>query len=89
MPENIKQIRTQLETIQARNNRVEADKAWETSKTRRGLIAVLTYLVLVIFLYSIKTPRPWTNALVPAIGFYLSTLTITKAKRLWWRYYHQ
>lgn len=69
--------------IKERNKRVEADKAWETSKTRRFLIAVLTYFVMVLFLYVINVPRPWLNAVVPTLGFLLSTLTLSIFKKIW------
>ncbi len=35
--------------IETRNQTVESDKAWETSWTRRGAIALFTYVVVVIF----------------------------------------
>lgn len=72
-----------LELIKERNRRVEADKAWETSVTRKIIIAVLTYFVIVIFLWSIAAPQPWLNAIVPTVGFILSTLTLTFFKKLW------
>lgn len=73
----------ELQQIKERNQRVEADKAWETSKTRRLLITLMTYLVMVIFLWFIEAKNPWLNALVPTIGFVLSTLTLTVFKK-WW-----
>ncbi len=73
----------ELLNIKERNKRVEADKAWETSKTRRFLIAILTYFVMVLFLYVINVPRPWINALVPTLGFILSTLTLSIFKKIW------
>lgn len=72
-----------LEEIEARNKRVEADKAWETSWTRRIAIAVLTYLVVVSYLQFVIGIEPWLNALVPVVGFLLSTLTVTYLKK-WW-----
>tara|TARA_Y100000310_G_C20599440_1_gene772245 strand:- start:1137 stop:1388 length:252 start_codon:yes stop_codon:yes gene_type:complete len=74
-----------VDSIKARNKRVEADKAWETSYTRRSIITVLTYIVIVIFLYTINAPKPWFNALVPAIGYFLSTLTMPFVKKWWIR----
>ncbi len=76
-------MKNEIETIMERNKRVEADKAWETSFTRRGIIAVLTYIIIVIFLMMIKIPNPWLNALVPTAGFVLSTLTLASFKK-WW-----
>lgn len=69
--------------IEARNRSVEADKAWETSWARSGLIAVFTYVVVGIFLTFIAVPNPWVSALVPVIGFALSTVTLPFFKRMW------
>ena len=72
-----------IENIKDRNKRVERDKAWETSKTRRIIIALITYIVIVIFLWSINAPRPWLNAIVPTVGFIFSTLTLPFFKQFW------
>jgi uncharacterized membrane protein (DUF485 family) len=69
--------------IHERNARVEADKAWETSKSRRVLIAILTYVVVVLFLLVINAPSPFLAALVPVGGFVLSTLSLPFIKS-WW-----
>lgn len=73
----------ELQQIQERNRRVEHDKAWELSKTRRGLIALITYIVAVIFMYRIGVSEPFVNALVPAGGYVLSTLSLPFIKS-WW-----
>lgn len=66
-----------------RNRRVEADKAWETSKTRRGVIAGITYLIATFFMWRIGVSEPFLNALVPTGGYLLSTLSLTFIKK-WW-----
>lgn len=76
-------MKKEIESIKERNSRVEKDKAWETSKTRRAIIAVMTYIVIVIFLFSIDAPNPFLSAIVPVLGFILSTLTLQVFKRLW------
>ncbi|MBI5392396.1 hypothetical protein HZA96_00880 [Candidatus Woesearchaeota archaeon] len=81
-------MQSEIESLKQRNRRVEADKAWETSKTRRAVIAVLTYFVVVIFLISINVANPWLNAFVPTIGFLLSTLTIGYLKKIWIRNFY-
>ena len=73
----------EIELIKERNRRVEIDKAWETSKTRRTVIALMTYFVIVIFLYIIDVANPWLIALVPTIGYILSTLTLPFFKKTW------
>jgi hypothetical protein len=72
-----------LKAILERNKRVEADKAWEVSWTRRILITISTYLAIGIYLRAINIPAPWLNAIVPAVAFMLSTLTLPWFKKLW------
>ncbi len=78
-----KDVLTRIEKLEARNKRVEADKAWETSWTRRIAIMVLTYLVVVAYLHFVIHISPWINAVVPVLGFFLSTLTVAILKKFW------
>ena len=78
--ENIEQ---RIEKIEERNKKVEADKAWETSAARKIFIAVFTYLAIGLYLSVINVQRPWINAIVPTVGFMLSTLTMPIIKKLW------
>lgn len=77
------EIESELRRLRERNARVEADKAWETSAARRGIIFVSTYLVVVVFLLMIGANDAWTTALVPAGAYVLSTLTLPFAKGFW------
>jgi polyferredoxin len=81
----IEEIKKELAEIKERNRRVELDKAWETSLARKSLIAILTYIVVVIFFYIAKLGNPFVNAIVPTIGFLLSTLSISIFKTWWVR----
>ena len=76
-------METELQQIQERNRRVENDKAWEMSKTRRGLVSLFTYIVACIFLSTIGNESPYINSLVPVGGYLLSTLSLPVIKR-WW-----
>ena len=82
MPTN-DQLQQQIDGLKKRNLRVEADKAWETSWTRRIIIFVFTYLVMVIFFYFAELANPFKNAVVPSIAFVISTLSIPIIKK-WW-----
>lgn len=73
----------EIKKIKDRNLRVEADKAWETSATRKAIIAVLTYFVIVLIFLSLNAPRPWMSALIPTVGFLLSTGSLPFFKKLW------
>jgi hypothetical protein len=78
-------LQSEIETIKTRNKRVEADKAWETSMSRKIIVAVLTYLVIVLFFYSAGLPNPFINAIVPTLGFILSTLSLPLLKEIWFK----
>jgi len=79
----LNELESEINTIKERNKRVEKDKAWETSWTRRILIFVLTYLVVVVFFYFADLPKPFLNSIVPALAFLLSTLTLSFFKKMW------
>ena len=79
----IPELEKRLEAVESRNERVTADKAWETSAVRKLSIAVLTYVVVGIYLIVIHKDQPWINALVPVIGYLLSTLVLAKVKASW------
>ena len=86
---DLKDIEIRLGKIEERNAAVELDKAWETSKTRRVLLIIFTYLSIALYLYFIVHIDPWINAVVPAIGFLLSTLTLPFLKQIWERYIYK
>jgi hypothetical protein len=83
-----KDINQRLATIEARNRRVEDDKAWETSWFRRGVIAGCTFLFVGLYLIWLGVDRPWLNAVVPVGGFLLSTMAVQRAKQRWLRKRH-
>lgn len=79
----MKDIEKRLKAIEGRNARVEKDKAWETSLLRRSLITILTYGVVTAYLFAIDADQPYITAVVPAMGYFLSTLVIRSVKD-WW-----
>ena len=79
-----KDLAKEVAAIKARNKRVETDKAWETSWTRRICIMVLTYIVVVIYSFTIsKVQNVWLSSLVPVIGFTLLTLSLGLVRKIW------
>ncbi|MBR3322710.1 hypothetical protein IKG13_01465 [Candidatus Saccharibacteria bacterium] len=79
-----KDLEKEIAAIKARNKKVETDKAWETSWTRRTCIMILTYIVVVIYSFTIsKVQNVWLSSLVPVIGFTLSTLSLGLVRKLW------
>ena len=74
---------SRIKKIEQRNTRVELDKAWEGSNTRKLLIFFFTYMTIGIFMWSIGIEKPHIQAIIPSLGFLLSTFTILFAKHIW------
>ncbi len=76
MPEDIA-------TLKERNARVEANKAWETSITRRSIITIGTYVIIGSYLTFLNIEQAWLHALVPPAAYIISTLSLPFLKGLW------
>lgn len=79
----MKELEKRIEQIEQRNKKVEGDKAWETSTLRKILILIATYIFAVLYLKIADTTNPFFGAIVPCVGFYLSTSSINIVKK-WW-----
>lgn len=77
-------LNEEIEKIKERNKKVELDKAWETSWTRKICICILTYIVVVIYSYIVRNyDNIFLSSLVPVIGFTLSTLSLKYIRKIW------
>lgn len=83
MDKKLEELEKKIKDIEERNKRVEKDKAWETSLLRKILIIVLTYIFAVLYLKIADTTNPFFGAVVPCVGFFLSTQTINIIKKKW------
>lgn len=82
-------LEKRISAIEARNRKVEKDKKWETSYTRRILLILFTYIAISLYLNAINVVNPLLNAIVPSIGFWLSTLTLPLFRTIWERFIHK
>lgn len=80
---SVSNLESRISAIEKRNEDVELNKAWEGSWTRKLLVIAFTYISISMYLYFIVGIDPWINAIVPALGFLLSTLTLPYFKK-WW-----
>lgn len=76
-------LKKEIAKLKERNKRVEQDKSWETSNTRRISIALTTYILVVFILFTLHFDRPFYGAIIPTVGYSLSTLSLPFIKR-WW-----
>ncbi len=85
---SIDELAKEIEEIKARNKRVESDKRWEMSWTRKFIILLLTYFAIVVFFIISKLPEPFLNAIVPSVAFLISTSAILRVKNWWLKYFN-
>lgn len=83
MEERIQKLEQEVEIIKARNIKVEADKAWETSYFRVLLISGIIYILATIVLCLLNTQNCFLNALIPAAGYFISVQSLPFIKK-WW-----
>jgi sterol desaturase/sphingolipid hydroxylase (fatty acid hydroxylase superfamily) len=83
----IEELEKEINQIKERNKKVEIDKTWERSWARKFILTIFTYLSVGFYLMAINIQKPWLNAIVPAIAFMLSTLTMTFFKKIWLKFY--
>ena len=80
----LKDLEQEIENIKTRNKKVELDKKWETSWTRKICICILTYIVVIIYSYLVRNyDNIFLSSLVPVIGFTLSTLSLQYVRKIW------
>ena len=84
----LKALEEKVKKIELRNKKVELDKTWEISYTRRVLLMLFTYLTIGFYLQAINIVHPWLNSIVPTIAFMLSTLTLPLFKKSWIKYFY-
>lgn len=81
--QEVRELREEVEKIKARNKRVEADKAWETSYARTSFIAITTFVLAYILMLLINEGDPFWKAIVGTILYIISTSTYG-ALKTWW-----
>ena len=74
---NLEELEREIKTIKERNKRVELDKKWETSTTRKICICILTYIVVVVYSYIVRNyDNIFLSSLVPVIRIYFIYIII-------------
>lgn len=86
---NTSSLEKRVALIEMRNQKVEADKAWEGSWSRKLLIIVFMYVAIGLYLKFVIGINPILNAIVPSTGFLLSTLTLPFFKNWWQKFIYK
>jgi len=81
---NNEELQNEIIKIKERNKKVELDKKWETSWTRKICICILTYIVVIIYSFIVRNyDNILLSSLVPVIGFTLSTSSLKLVRNVW------
>ncbi|PIN84756.1 MAG: hypothetical protein COV47_05815 [Candidatus Diapherotrites archaeon CG11_big_fil_rev_8_21_14_0_20_37_9] len=83
------ELEKEINLLKERNKKVEADKAWETSKTRRLILALSTYFIVYYFLTLINSPDQHFVSLVPAGAYLLQQYSMPFLKKIWAQRFHK
>lgn len=87
--DKVDKLEKRISQIEDRNKKVEIDKAWESSYTRRILLIFFTYSTMAIYMGLVLRVEPFVNAIVPTLGFLLSTLSLSFFKEFWIKKIHK
>jgi len=72
--ETIKSMTTRLSNAQESQLLRAYNEEFAGSWIRIGLLMMVTYVVLSLYMNLVQVDRPWVNAVVPTVGYQLSTL---------------
>lgn len=83
----LEQLKNEISEIKERNKKVELEKAWETSMTRKISIVLATYVCASVVMLVLGISDPFLNAVIPTLGFFLSVQSLPFIKKIWIKRY--
>mmetsp|Transcript_3931 Transcript_3931/g.6164 ORF Transcript_3931/g.6164 Transcript_3931/m.6164 type:complete len:176 (+) Transcript_3931:126-653(+) len=81
--DDVERLKKEIRQLRRRNYDKDKGKEFEGSYTRVGFIMVITYITLSGYMYLIGVQDPLLNAIVPTVGFNLSTWSLPWVKKVW------
>lgn len=85
--DDVERLKIQIRFLQERNFIKDKGKKFEGSYTRVSFIMLITYATISAYMYLIGVKDPLLNAIVPAVGFNLSTWSLPWLKKVWMAFY--
>ena len=83
----LENLKLDIKKIKERNKRKKqksrARQSLETSMTRKVSIIILTYIVMVLVMNTLKMEELLINAIILTLGFTLSTFSMSLIKIFW------
>jgi len=85
VPEN--DLREIITKLYNEFNEDKKHQKFNSSWTRVIIITTLTYIIMSNYMLFLQVKDPYYNAVIPATGFYLSTLSLSFVRKLWIQWY--
>jgi hypothetical protein len=79
----------EFKKIHERNKKVEIHKAWEISLFRRIMVTAFIYGMAVLVMWISNVDQIWLASLVPAIGYFLSMITVSPIRNWWIKHFYE
>lgn len=83
LEDQLEALQIEVKEIELRNYEKDKGKKFEGSYTRVGFIMIITYFTLCGYMIAIGVSDPFLNAIVPTVGFNLSTWSLPWVKQIW------
>lgn len=84
VPERLDFLQKQVDALKRRNFEKDRGKEFESSYTRVIFLMIITYCTLCAYMaFVLKTGNPFLDAIVPTVGFNISTWSLPYIKELW------
>ncbi len=80
---SLEELKRDIEELKNRNKSVDLNKKWEVSIERKVLVVIITYIIMSLVMYSLWMNKPFLNALIPTLWYFLSTLSLEFAKKIY------
>lgn len=87
LEDQVELLAADLRELHHRNYEKDKGKQFEGSYTRVSFIMVITYFTLCGYMIAIGVSDPFLNAIVPTVGFNLSTWSLPWVKQIWMGFY--
>lgn len=87
LDERVSHLEETVERIRLSGKYSNLQKNWENSRIRVITVAVSMYVLTLTFMLILQVQNPIVSALLPTVGYMLSTNSIPLVRRIWVRNY--
>lgn len=81
--DEIHQLQTAIDALREELKEEKKHQQFHSSWTRTITITLITYVTLGIYMTILGVKYPYYSAVIPATGFYLSTLSLSPIRNVW------